>query len=163
MKRFVPSVIVVGTIVAGSLGGLVACSNDTPKITKSNQTGNSSSSSVPGAVPLVPGLSAECQAIYQAIGGAAQAAAGGSDSQQAKAIFASLVGAVPNELKADARTFADAYGTYLDILVKYKGDTSKAMADPAVVAALAKLSSADVRKASEHLTTYMDASCHTGS
>ena len=154
-------------LVASALIGGVACSDGTSIGSKVGQTEQTTADNDPGgnsgSVPVIPGVKPECQAIYQAMAGAAQAMSGASDAEQATAMFAALVDAVPAELKDDAKTFSDAYSAYLNILLKYQGDPTKAMADPTVIAALSNLSSEEVQTASDNLSNYMNVSCQTGS
>jgi len=154
-------------LMASALIGSVACSDGPSLGSKTGRTvqttADNGSPGDSGSVPVIPGLKPECQAIYQAMAGAAEAMSGASDAEQATAMFSALIDAVPAELKDDAKTFSDAYRAYLDILLKYQGDPTKAMADPKVVAALTKLSSAEVQKASDNLSNYMNVSCQTGS
>ena len=162
MKR-----LIIATLAVASLVGVAACGSDNDS--KLTDVGNATDDSAAddngngdngnGSVPVLPGVPEQCQAIMQAIGGAGAAMAGQSDIEQAKAVFASLETVVPDDLKDDARIFAEAYGAYIELLAQFEGDASQAMTNPDVVAALSALSSPEVAAAAGNLSAYMDATC----
>lgn len=159
MKR-----LFTATLVAVSLVGFAACSDDGgSKLTdvgNGDQTDNSSGDgSDSGSLPDLAGVPEQCQALVQAMSGAAAAMSGQSDVDQATAVFASLEAVVPDELKDDARIFADAYGQYIAVLAEFDGDSANAMADPEVVAALTALGSQEVSDAADNISAYMDEAC----
>ena len=97
--------------------------------------------------------------IINAMSAAGMAAAGQGDMAQAAAYMQGLVAAVPDELKADAQIFADAYAGWLTVLAQYNNDFTQAMTDPAAQQAMMALSTPEVEAASQRLGDYMEATC----
>jgi hypothetical protein len=168
MKR-----LLTATLAATALFGLVACGSDSKSSgggdTASQSTDASDDTSGGGSddttggggaitVPPVAGVTAECQAIVNAMSGAAAAFSGQGDAAQTKAMFAALEGAMPDELKDDARIFAEAYGKYFDLLTALD-DPSKAMSDPEVLAAMQAIGTPEVQAATDNISAYMDEAC----
>ncbi|MDO8391889.1 MAG: hypothetical protein Q7V57_15545 [Actinomycetota bacterium] len=156
--------LLTATLVAVSLVGFAACGSDgDSKLTdvgNGDQTDESSGDgSDSGSIPNLAGVPEQCQAIVQAMSGAAAALSGQSDTDQAKAVFAALETVVPDDLKDDARIFAEAYGGYIELLAKFEGDSGSAMSDPEVLAAIAALGSEEVSAAADNISAYMDSAC----
>ena len=122
-------------LVAASLLSVAACSDDDNGLTIPQTTnpagGNvtlpSGGGDLPVTIPNVPGVNDECLALINAISAAGMAAAGQGDMAQAAAYMQGLVDAVPDELKADAQIFADAYAGWLAVLAQYNNDFTQAM------------------------------------
>ena len=168
MKR-----LLTATLAATALFGLVACSSDSKSSggdnTASQNTEASDDTSGGGSddttgggdaitLPSVAGVTAECQAIVNAMSGAAAAFTGQGDAAQTKAMFAALEGAMPDELKDDARIFAEAYGKYFDLLMTFD-DPSKALTDPQMIAAMQEIGTPEVQAAADNISAYMDEAC----
>ena len=113
-------------------------------------------------IPAIAGVSAECMAIANAFAGAATAMSGQGDVAQAEASLAALEGIVPDELKDDARLFAEAYNAVIVALVANDNDYAQLMADPEAMAALQALDDEDVQSASDNISAYLDGACSTG-
>ena len=113
-------------------------------------------------IPAVAGVSAECMAIANAFAGAATAMSGQGDIAQAEASLGALEEIVPDELKDDARLFAEAYSAVIVALVANDNDYTQLMADPEAMAALEALDSADVQSASDNINAYLASACDTG-
>ena len=160
-------------IAATALVGLAACGSDTtttpPAAAGVNTTiagaGAPTDSVAPtpvdGAttVPAIPGVNADRMAIVQAISASAMAASGQGNLAESQAAIQGLVNGVPDELKADAQIFADAFSQYLAVLAQYEGDFEAAMQAPEAMAALQAISTPEVQAASNRISEYMDANC----
>lgn len=154
-------------IAAAAVLSLVACSSDNkssiPIPTTAPASGDTSGGAVTipsgATLPNVPGVSKECMEFANAMSAAAIAFSGQGDTAQAKAALQALQNAVPDDLKDDAATFANAYSTFLDIMAKYNGDYQKAMTDPQAAAALQALDSDAVKQAADNITNYVDSVC----
>ena len=154
-------------LVAASLLSVAACSDDDNGLTipqTTNPAGGditlpSGGGDLPVTIPNVPGVPAECMEIINAMSAAGMAAAGQGDMAQAAAYMQGLVAAVPDELKADAQIFADAYAGWLTVLAQYNNDFTQAMTDPAAQQAMMALSTPEVEAASQRLGDYMEATC----
>jgi len=122
--------------------------------------------SIPGGLPGgVPGLSGDCASLYQSfISAMSNVGSAAPDSMQSVAnAFASLESKVPDELKDDVTTLADAYGQMADVVQQYGGDYAKMAADPAAAAKLAVMDSDKVTAANDAISNYFDQTCGIGS
>ena len=109
----------------------------------------------------------DCRALAAAFLGVSQAfaaAAGGSDEalqEQAEA-FAQYADDVPDEIRADVQTLADAYAQYIDVLQDaglQPGELPSAEQAQQLQAALAAVGTADVTAASERLGAWTTENC----
>ena len=109
----------------------------------------------------------DCQSLVAAYLGVSQAfaaAAGGSDDEleeQAEA-FAEYADDVPEEIRADVQTLADAYGEYIAVLQDAgleAGEIPSAEQAQELSEALASVGTEDVTAASERLSTWTTENC----
>ena len=109
----------------------------------------------------------DCRALAAAYLGVSQAfaaAAGGSDEdlqEQAEA-FAQYADDVPEEIRADVQTLADAYGQYIDVLQEAglePGELPSAEQAQQLQEALQSVGTADVTAASERLGAWTTENC----
>jgi hypothetical protein len=156
-------------LAATALFALAACGDDSDKdsVILPGQVTLPSGVTLPDgsgfdSIPPIAGVSAECMAIANAFAGAATAMSGQGDVSQAEASLAALEGIVPDELKDDARLFAEAYNAVIVALVAHDNDYSKLIADPTAMAALQALDNEDVQAASDNISAYLDGACSTG-
>jgi hypothetical protein len=157
--RFVIATLSVAVLGLSACGGgsdsVVDKIDDAAADTTVSGDNSSSDTLVPG---VIPGLSADCQKMYQQLIGALGAAGTGSD-QDMGAMFDALAESLPDELKDDALVMGEAFGAYTEILQQYENDMAKALADPDAQKALAALNSDEVTQASENITNYFDETC----
>ena len=102
-------------------------------------------------------------AAFVAVGSAFSSAAGGSDelADQAEA-FAQFADDVPEEIRADVQTLADAYGQYVDVIREAgiePGQIPTAEQAQQLQDALASVGTADVSAASERLSAWTNENC----
>jgi len=102
-------------------------------------------------------------AAFVAVGSAFSSAAGGSDelADQAEA-FAQFADDVPEEIRADVQTLADAYGQYVDVIQDAgiaPGQIPTAEQAQQLQDALASVGTADVSAASERLSAWTNENC----
>jgi hypothetical protein len=109
----------------------------------------------------------DCRGLVAAFLGVSQAfaaAAGGSDAElqeQAEA-FSEFADNVPEEIRADVQTLADAYGQYIDVLQDaglQPGELPTAEQAQQLQDALQAVGTADVTAASERLGTWTTENC----
>jgi len=109
----------------------------------------------------------DCRGLVAAFLGVSQAfaaAAGGSDeelSEQAEA-FSQFADDVPDEIRADVQTLADAYGQYIDVLQDaglQPGELPSAEQAQQLQEALESVGTADVTSASERLGAWTEENC----
>jgi ABC-type glycerol-3-phosphate transport system substrate-binding protein len=109
----------------------------------------------------------DCRGLVAAFLGVSQAfaaAAGGSDAElqeQAEA-FSEFADDVPEEIRADVQTLADAYGQYIDVLQDaglQPGELPTAEQAQQLQNALQAVGTADVTAASERLGTWTTENC----
>jgi hypothetical protein len=109
----------------------------------------------------------DCRSLVAAFLGVSQAfaaAAGGSNEElqeQAEA-FAQYADDVPEEIRADVQTLADAYGQYIDVLQEaglQPGEIPSAEQAQQLQEALQAVGTADVTAASERLGTWTTENC----
>ncbi|MGH3127758.1 MAG: hypothetical protein ACRDPX_07555 [Gaiellaceae bacterium] len=109
----------------------------------------------------------DCRGLVAAFLGVSQAfaaAAGGSNEElqeQAEA-FSEFADDVPEEIRADVQTLADAYGQYLDVIQEagiQPGEIPTAEQAQELSAALQAVGTADVTAASERLGTWTTENC----
>ena len=109
----------------------------------------------------------DCRGLVAAFLGVSQAfaaAAGGSDAElqeQAEA-FSEFADDVPEEIRADVQTLADAYGQYIDVLQDaglQPGELPTAEQAQQLQDALQAVGTADVTAASERLGTWTTENC----
>lgn len=109
----------------------------------------------------------DCRGLVAAFLGVSQAfaaAAGGSDAElqeQAEA-FSEFADDVPEEIRADVQTLADAYGQYLDVIQEagiQPGEIPTAEQAQELSDALQAVGTADVTAASERLGTWTTENC----
>ena len=109
----------------------------------------------------------DCRGLVAAVLGVSQAfaaAAGGSDAElqeQAEA-FSEFADDVPEEIRADVQTLADAYGQYIDVLQDaglQPGELPTAEQAQQLQDALQAVGTADVTAASERLGTWTTENC----
>lgn len=109
----------------------------------------------------------DCRGLVAAFLGVSQAfaaAAGGSDAElqeQAEA-FSEFADDVPEEIRADVQTLADAYGQYIDVLQDaglQPGELPTAEQAQQLQDALQAVGTADVTAASERLGTWTTKNC----
>ena len=102
-------------------------------------------------------------AAFVAVGSAFSAAAGGSDelADQAEE-FAAFADDVPEEIRADVQTLADAYGQYVEVIQDAgiePGQIPTAEQAQQLQDALASVGTADVSAASERLSAWTNENC----
>ena len=102
-------------------------------------------------------------AAFVAVGSAFSSAAGGSDelADQAEA-FAQFADDVPEEIRADVQTLADAYGQYVDVIQDAgiePGQIPTAEQAQQLQDALASVGTADVSAASKRLSAWTNENC----
>jgi hypothetical protein len=109
----------------------------------------------------------DCRGLIAAFLGVSQAfaaAAGGSNEElqeQAEA-FSEFADDVPEEIRADVQTLADAYGQYLDVIQEagiQPGEIPTAEQAQELSDALQAVGTADVTAASERLGTWTTENC----
>ena len=109
----------------------------------------------------------DCQSLVAAYLGVSQAfaaAAGGSDdelAEQAEA-FSEFADDVPEEIRADVQTLADAYGQYIAVLQDAglePGEIPSAEQAQELSEALASVGTEDVTAASERLSAWTTENC----
>ncbi len=109
----------------------------------------------------------DCRGLVAAFLGVSQAfaaAAGGSNEElqeQAEA-FSDFADDVPEEIRADVQTLADAYGQYLDVIQEagiQPGEIPTAEQAQELSDALQAVGTADVTAASERLGTWTTENC----
>jgi hypothetical protein len=160
--------LAAAAVAATALLALSACSSGvkiaSPSTTASpssngGDTGNTTGSGGTSGGGTGSGTSADCQKLAAEWATAMAGASTGNDAQDAKTVFANLEKIVPDNLKDAAKTLADAYGKYFDLLAKYQGDPTKAMSDPKVLEAIQAMSTPEVQAASEKISTYFSSQC----
>lgn len=160
MKRFLTA-----TLAAACLIGVTACGSDDKKLdmpTATNGDSGGGSGSDSGSGNGSGGLTqAECVALLQAMGSAANAVSGQGDAAEWEAMTSALVAAVPDDLKDDAQVFAQAYGQFLAVMAEHEGEDNP-MANADVMAALQAISTPEVEAAANNISDYMDATCPNG-
>ncbi|MEO6156359.1 MAG: hypothetical protein ABIQ39_01880 [Ilumatobacteraceae bacterium] len=130
--------------------------------TATTVSGDNSNDSLP---PLPADASADCKKLYTKFAGQYGKFGGASSSDPAKglaalgAVFKSIRDDVPADLRDDVDLMANAYQKYGDALSKAGGDPTKAMSDPAVMAAITDLSDPKYEAASKALSDYFDKTC----
>lgn len=155
--------ILTAGLAATAMLSLAACGGDSDKASVTLPGGATlPAGSGFNTIPAVAGVSAECMAIANAFAGAATAMSGQGDIAQAEASLGALEEIVPDELKDDARLFAEAYNAVIVALVANDNDYTQMMADPEAMAALEALDSEDVQSASDNINAYLDGACSTG-
>jgi ABC-type Zn uptake system ZnuABC Zn-binding protein ZnuA len=102
-------------------------------------------------------------AAFVAVGSAFSSAAGGTDelADQAEA-FAQFADDVPEEIRADVQTLADAYGQYVEVIQDAgiePGQIPTAEQAQQLQDALASVGTADVSAASERLSAWTNENC----
>jgi hypothetical protein len=152
----------IGLAVVALLG-VSACSSDSgaKKIeSAASDTTLAGDSSSGATLPLgsIPGLSADCQKMYQQLIGALGAAGTGTDTDLSK-MFDALASSLPDDLKDDAKVMGAAFAKYSEVLKKYNNDIAKVLADPEAAKIMEGLNSPEVTKASDNITAYFDATC----
>lgn len=109
----------------------------------------------------------DCRGLVAAFLGVSQAfaaAAGGSneDLQEQAEAFSEFADDVPEEIRADVQTLADAYGQYLDVIQEagiQPGEIPTAEQAQELSDALQAVGTADVTAASERLGTWTTENC----
>lgn len=109
----------------------------------------------------------DCRGLVAAFLGVSQAfaaAAGGSneDLQEQAEAFSEFADDVPEEIRADVQTLADAYGQYLDVIQDaglQPGELPTAEQAQQLQDALQAVGTADVTAASERLGTWTTENC----
>ena len=109
----------------------------------------------------------DCRGLVAAFLGVSQAfaaAAGGSDAelQEQAEVFSEFADDVPEEIRADVQTLADAYGQYIDVLQDaglQPGELPTAEQAQQLQDALQAVGTADVTAASERLGTWTTENC----
>jgi hypothetical protein len=101
----------------------------------------------------------------EAVAFAATAAAAASNSagKDLKSYSQSLkdaAAAAPSEIKADFTLIANTYGAYIDLIASANGNYMALAQNPDFQAKIQKLSEADVKSASEHVSSYFAEHCH---
>jgi hypothetical protein len=107
----------------------------------------------------IPGLSDECEAVYNVIVAISMASAGQGDSGDATDALNSFADDVPGDLKDDAQIMADAYAPYFEKLAEYGGDYTAAANDPEIQELSEAMNSDEVIQASDNITDYLDNEC----
>jgi hypothetical protein len=160
MKRILGAALAAATIV-----GMAGCSDDTSPAVQSAQQDMAGGTTAGGGGDsgggIVPGDTASCMAVIQAMGAAAAAVSGQGDAAEFEAMVQGLQNAVPDDLKDDAQIFGQAYSDFLAVMAQHQGDANP-MADPAVMAALQQISTPEVEAAANNISAYMDATCPNG-
>lgn len=114
-----------------------------------------------GTIGSVPGLSEECTDLYnqyiEALG-----SMGTGENADISGVFIALKDILPSELQDDADVVAGAWAKYQEVLAKYDGDVTKAMADEDALAAIQALSDEKVNEASNAIGDYFSDTCPTG-
>ena len=155
MKRILGAALAATAIV-----GLAACSDDTSPSVQSAQQEQASGDTSSGGV-VVPGDTANCMAVINAMSAAAAAVSGQGDATEFQAMIEGLQAAMPDDLKDDAQIFGEAYGEFLAVIAAHEGDAN-AMSDPAVMAALQAIGTPEVEAAANNISAYMDSACPNG-
>lgn len=112
-------------------------------------------------ISLPEGLSAECTAYATAIMGAMAGIGTGAevDADAIAEAFGKLESLVPDDLKDDVATMAEAWGPFAELLNKFDGDIAAMMADPEAMAALGAMDTPEVTAADDALSAYFDEVC----
>ena len=106
----------------------------------------------------IPGVSGDCRELYNKFIGAMGSVGTGTPEDLGE-VFGALEDAVPEELKDEAATLAEAFGKYSEVLAKYDNDLTKAMTDPEAMQALEAISTDEVNEASTVIGDYFDDTC----
>jgi hypothetical protein len=109
-------------------------------------------------IPGLDGLSGDCKELYSKFI-AAFSGIGTGDLGDLSSVFDGLAEVLPDDLKDDAQVMSEAFAKYSEVLKKYNGDITKAMADPDAQAALQAIGTDEVTAASENITHYFDETC----
>ncbi len=161
MKRILGAALAAATIV-----GLAACGDDTSPAVQSAQQDMAGGTTADGGGGdsgggIVPGDTASCMAVINAMSAAAAAVSGQGDAAEFQAMIDGLQAAVPDDLKDDAQIFGQAYAEFLAVMAAHQGDANP-MADPDVMAALQAIGTPEVEAAANNISEYMDATCPNG-
>lgn len=179
------SVIRLTMLVAGAAAlalAVTACggsknsssgSNSTVTVTTATTTTGSSSGSTSTTSSGSTGgssgdVSKSCLNFANAAGklGAALASTGSptADSESLKTYFEGLADKAPSDIKASFQTLADAISKYVDTIKGLKlkaGDQPSASDVQKLQAAAASLGTSDVKAASEKISAWVKAGCHS--
>ena len=160
MKRILGAALAATAIVS-----LAACSDDTSPSVQSAQQEQAGGTTAGGGGDsgggIVPGDTAGCMAVVNAMSAAAGAVSGQGDAAEFQAMIEGMQAAMPDDLKDDARIFGEAYAGFLAVMAEHEGDAN-AMTDPAVMAALQAIGTPEVEAAANNISAYMDATCPNG-
>jgi len=102
--------------------------------------------------------SREAIAFAGAAAGAQNSA--GKDLKSYSQALRDAASAAPSEIRADFTLIADTYGGYIDLVASYNGNYMAMSQSPDFQAKVQKLQAADVKAASEHITSYFNEHCH---
>lgn len=179
MRFILPLLLIVVAVAAAGCGSsdksstpaAETSSGDTTAVNKSasngsSSSGSSSSGSLKGSKDDCVHLAALGQKFQQAIASANPSGSGDVKAQinaTAKA-FQQFADEAPDAVKDDFKTFAAAFGSYANALGGINlssGQTPSAADIQKLQAASQKLNSADLRKATAHLTAWAQKNCGT--
>jgi hypothetical protein len=160
-------VLALALVVAGCGGGDDDSSaSDTTTVEETTSEGTTTDDET-GTTGDFDFADEDCRSLVAAYLGVSQAfaaAAGGSndDLQQQAEAFSEFADDVPEEIRADVQTLADAYGQYIDVLQDaglQPGELPTAEQAQQLQDALQAVGTADVTAASERLGTWTTENC----
>lgn len=153
-------------LVAGPASLVTACGGDDNKVTDAISATDDTvpaGATMPdlGDITLPENLpvSGECAELYQRFITALGSAGTGQSFDGLEEAFSSLSDSVPDDLKDDVETVADAYGQMAAVIADAGGDIGKAMADPANQAKIAAIGTPEVEAASDAISAYFEETC----
>ncbi len=174
MRFILPLLLIVVAVAAAGCGSsdksstpaAETSSADTTAVNKSASSGSSSSGSLKGSKDDCVHLAALGQKFQKAVASANPSGSGDVKAQinaTAKA-FEQFADEAPDAVKDDFKTFATAFGSYANALgdIDLSSGQAPSAADiQKLQAASQKLNSADLRKATAHLTAWAQKNCGT--
>jgi hypothetical protein len=97
---------------------------------------------------------------FAAAAGAAAQQSAGKDLKSYSQALKDAASSAPSEIRADFTLIANTYGDYIDLVASFNGNYMAMAQSPDFQAKIQKLSEADVKSASEHVSSYFTEHCH---
>ncbi|MBI4884137.1 MAG: hypothetical protein HY826_08790 [Actinobacteria bacterium] len=150
-----PRTALVAAVLALSMIGLAACSDD-------NNALDTGGATLPGGVTLpagvtIPGITDDCQALYLQFITAMTSAFAPGEAIDYSQVFGDVSSKLPADLQDEFVTLATAFEEYGAILAANNNDPGNAE----VLAAIQGLNTPEVQAASAAVQQYFDTTCPT--
>lgn len=159
--------MLIGLVTVATFGAvLAACGGDSGGDTADQvdsgdgQTdGTSDGGGVASTIGDVLGISEECESLVNLLSVTGQILGGQIPADAARETIDTFIAAVPSEIEADAKVFADAYMDWVTLLGKYNSDLTAAFTDPEAAAISERLNDAETSGAFERINEYAATEC----